>query len=106
MSMRILVTGAPTNSPPWTVRFWGSMDGVVYAPIMRRLPPVGGFAVVSDDTLKVRGRGALANNGIWFPLMADNGAPVTPKFVTAVCSTDSIVSTNYIFTVEIAGRQH
>lgn len=103
--VRILVTGAPTNSPPWTVRFWESPDGATYAPVMRRVPAVGGFAGSSDDTLKIRGRGALTQNGLWFPLVGDNGAALTGNYITAVCSADSIVSTNYVFTVEIRGRK-
>jgi hypothetical protein len=103
--VRVLVTGAPTNSPPWTVRFWQSGDGVAYAPVMRRVPAVGGFAGSSDDTLKIRGRGALTQNGQWYPLVGDNGAALTGNYITAVCSADSTVSTNYIFTVEIRGRK-
>ena len=105
---RILVTGAPTNSPPWSVRFYGSRDGVNYAPLMRSSPPTGDFIGVDGgaDTLKFRGRGAMTGNGVWFPLYATGGYGNGFKFITAVCSSDSTNAVaNYTFTVEIQGRQ-
>lgn len=107
---RILVTGAPTNSPPWSIRFYGTRDGTAYAPLLRAPPstPVDGtsvwFGLSTLDTLKFRGRGPMTGNGVWFQLPPSDGQ-IPHKYIAAVCSTDSTVNTNYVFTVEIAGRE-
>lgn len=120
---RILVTGTAGDSlvATWSVRFYGSNDGVNYAPIIRGVPQgqtytiSGGTARAVADTLKVQGRGPMAVygggsgvQGIYVPLCSREGLPVPFKYIAAVCSGDTAAATmnNVSFTVEITGRQY
>ena len=68
---RILVTGTAADSVNgvWSVRFYGSMNGTNFAPIIRgwdrgeQFQQYGALLPSTADTLKIRGRGPMATYG-------------------------------------------
>lgn len=109
--MRLSVSGAPTNSPPWSVRFYGSRDGVTYAPIVKSVTTstaTSGANLLGSttvrDTLKWVGRGAMSS--MWFKLAVEDDGQIPLNYITAVCSVDSTqAAAAYVITVEVAGRE-
>lgn len=119
---RVLVTGTAADSinAVWNVRFYGSMDGVTYAPIIRVSSSASSSDIVfprlattrpAADTLKVRGYGPMnltgSPVGSWFPLSGRDGTLLPHKFIIAVCSVDttSTLVAPCVFTVQIVSRE-
>lgn len=110
----VRVTGSSFSNAaiPWSVRWWGSSDGVTYLPLTKGvLAYTSGHRFgpsIAVDTLKIQGHGSFATG--WFPLASQlaagaDGQMVTLKKIVAVASIDSAAGTGTV-TVEVAGRMY
>lgn len=111
---RVASTSASNAATPWSVRFWGSTDGITYQPIAvtaltgavgTPYQAAGHFFMTGNllDTLKVVGRGNYTTG--WLAVKDRGGYPVTLKDVVGVASADSAVG-GVTITIEAAGRIH
>lgn len=105
----IKVTGGAAGHP-WSVRFYGSRDGVTYTALMKRMPDYGAPSTIdwnfTADSLKVRGRNATVSSGLSFPLISSANHSVIHNYIVAVCGSDSAgLPTPWVFTVELDARK-
>lgn len=110
---RITTSSVSNAATPWSVRWWGSVDGITYIPLTKgQLALTGGAPTgtlyhrfgpaIAVDTLKQVGNGNAATG--WFPLVTAQGFSIMLKKIVAVASMDSAVGIGTI-TIEVAGRQ-
>lgn len=105
----IKVTGGAAGHP-WSVRFYGSRDGITYTALMKRMPDYGAPSTIdwnfTADSLKVRGRNATVSSGLAFPLISSANHSVIHNYITAVVSSDSAgLPSPWVVTVELDVRK-
>ena len=104
---RVTVTAnalADSTVRPWSVKWLASLDGSTWEPVMS--PAIGSNSnfFSGQDTLKIRMRGTVPK-GVWVPITAANGFPVTTKYLAAVASNDTSTVNGLMFKVDVLGRQ-